>query len=133
MYKFINKYNSIGDFFSDENLLKYIGANIILDDLKSNEDALKEFNLCKFFLKIHTKLINNYINGTLSQVNNFEKFYLYFKYIYLLKEKEEENDEKNLVSVNLILSYFVELLTKISNIKMNDEFKDIVYKIKFYH
>ena len=129
MYKFINKYNSIGDFFSDENLLKYIGANIILDELKSNEDALKEFNQCKFFLKIHTKLINNYINGTLSQVNNFEKFYLYFKYIYLLKEKEEENDEKNLVSVNLILSHFVELLTKISNIKMNDEFKDIVYKI----
>jgi len=129
MYKFINKYNSIGDFFSDENLLKYIGENIILEELNLNEDILKEFNQCKFFLKINEKLIHNYINGSLSQVINFEKFYLYFKYIYILKEKEKENNEKNLVSVNLILSHFAELLTKVSTIKINDEFKDIVYKI----
>ena len=129
MYKFINKYNSIGDFYSDENLLNYIGGNIVLEELKSDENTLKEFNQCKFFAKIHSKLIQNYIIGTLSQVNNFERFYLYFKYIYLLKEKEQENEEKDLVSVHLILNHFAELLTKISNIKINDEFKDIVYKI----
>ena len=31
--------------------------------------------------------------------------------------------------MNLIISHFLELLTKISNIKINDEFKDIVHKI----
>ena len=129
MYKFINKYNSIGDFYSDENLLNYIGGNIVLEELKSDENTLKEFNQCKFFAKIHSKLIQNYIGGTLSQVNNIERFYLYFQYIYLLKEKEQENEEKDIVSVHLILNHFAELLTKISNIKINDEFKDIVYKV----
>ena len=129
MYIFINKYNIIGDFFSDENLLYFIGGNIILEDLNKDENTLKEFNQCKFLAKINSKLIQNYISGTLSQVTNFEKFYLYFKYIYLLKEKEKENEEKNIVSVNLIISHFTELLTKISNIKMNEEFKDIVHKI----
>ena len=127
MYKFINKYNNIGDFFSDEILLYYIGANIILEELDKDENILKEFNQCKFMAKISSKLIKNYINGTLSQISNFKKFYLYFKYIYLLKEKE--NDEKNIESVNLIISHFLELLTKINNIEINDEFKDIVHKI----
>ncbi len=44
MYKFINKYNIIGDFFSDENLLSYIGTNIILEELDKDENVLKEFN-----------------------------------------------------------------------------------------
>ena len=127
MYKFFNKYNIIGDFFSDKNLLSYIGKNIILEELDKDENILKEFNQCKFLSKINSKLIRYYINGTLTQVTNFENFYLYFKYIYLLKEKE--NEEKNIISVNLIISHFLELLTKISNIKINDKFKDIVHKI----
>ena len=129
MYKFINKYNSIGEFFSDENLLYYIGGNVDLEELKKDENTLKEFNQCKFLAKINSKLIQNYIHGTLSQLINFERFYLYFEYVYLLKEKEEENEEKNIVAVNLILSHFLELLTKISDIKMTKEFKDIVQKI----
>ena len=129
MYKFINKYNSIGDFFSDENLLNYIGGNIILEELNSDSNTLDEFNQCKFFIKIKSKLITYFIIGTLSQVNTFENFYFYFKYIYPLKEKEEENIEKNVLSVNLILSHFNDLLTKIPNIKINDDFQDIVRKI----
>ena len=129
MFKFINKYNSIGDFFSDENLLNFIGGNIVLEDLDKNENTLNEFNQCKFFTKINSKLFHNYINGTLLQVDDFKKFYLYFKFIYSLKEKEAENEEKNIISVNLILSHFVELLTKISKIEINDEFKDIIFKI----
>ena len=74
MYIFINKYNIIGDFFSDENLLYFIGGNIILEDLNKDENTLKEFNQCKFLAKINSKLIQNYISGTLSQVTNFEKF-----------------------------------------------------------
>lgn len=106
MYKFINKYNDIGDFLSDETILGLIGENVVLDELNS-EEILKEFNQCKFLSKIKPKFIHHYINGTLTQVNTFEKFYLYFKYIYLLKAKE--NEEKNKICVKLILSHFVYL------------------------
>ena len=129
MYKFINKYNIVGDLLSDDNLLFFIGRNVILEELNSDENTLKEFNQTKFLAKINSKLIQYYINGTLSQVTNFEKFYLYFKYIYVLKEKEVENEEKNIICVNLILSHFVELLTKNSKIIINEEFKDIVKKV----
>ena len=129
MYKFINKYNIVGDLLSDDNLLFFIGRNVILEELNSDENTLKEFNQTKFLAKINSKLIQYYINGTLSQVTNFEKFYLYFKYIYVLKEKEVENEEKNSICVNLILSHFVELLTKNSKIIINEEFKDIVKKV----
>ena len=129
MYKFINKYNIVGDLLSDDNLLFFIGRNVILEELNSDENTLKEFNQTKFLAKINSKLIQYYINGTLSQVTNFERFYLYFKYIYVLKEKEVENEEKNSICVNLILSHFVELLTKNSKIIINEEFKDIVKKV----
>ena len=129
MYKFINKYNIVGDLLSDDNLLFFIGRNVILEELNSDENTLKEFNQTKFLAKINSKLIQYYINGTLSQVTNFERFYLYFKYIYVLKEKEVENEEKNIICVNLILSHFVELLTKNSKIIINEEFKDIVKKV----
>ena len=129
MYKFINKYNSYGDLYSDESLLRYIGQNIILEDLNNNKDTLNEFNQCKFLNKINSKLINNYISGTLSQVITFNKLYLYFKYVYLLKKKENENEDKNFVSVKLILSHFRELLSKISRIQMDIDFKDIIYTI----
>ena len=129
MYKFINKYNIVGDLLSDDNLLFFIGRNVILEELNSDENTLKEFNQTKFLAKINSKLIQYYINGTLSQVTNFERFYLYFKYIYVLKEKEVKNKEKNIICVNLILSHFVELLTKNSKIIINEEFKDIVKKV----
>ena len=129
MYKFINKYNIVGDLLSDDNLLFFIGRNVILEELNSDENTLKEFNQTKFLAKINSKLIQYYINGTLSQVTNFERFYLYFKYIYVLKEKEVENEEKNIICLNLILSHFVELLTKNSKIIINEEFKDIVKKV----
>ena len=128
MFRFINKYNSIGEFLSDDNLVYDIGKNIVLEDLNSDEISLKEFNDCNFLTKINSKLTHKYIDGTLSQINNFKKFYLYFIYIYIVK-KEEEKDENILDSFNLIISRFLEVLTNFSKLSINEEFKSTFQKI----
>ena len=129
MYKFINKYKDIGNFYSDEYLSDYIGENIDLEELNNDSNTLEEFNECNFMNKMNFLLISKYIRGILSKINNFKKFYLFFKYIYILKEKEIENEEKNNTCVILILSHFKNLLYRISKIIIDEEFKSIVQKI----
>ena len=127
MYNFINKYDKIGNILSDPSLLINIGKNILLEELDYNENALNEFNQCDFLNKINSSSIWLYIKGTLEQVDNFDKFKLYFKFIYVLKEKEE--DDKNLVFANMILSHFLKIINKSSNIKIDNDFKDVFQKI----
>ena len=127
MYKFINEYNHVGNFLSNGSLLLCIGKNVILEELKSNEKVRNEFNKCEFINKINSSLIDNYIEGVLKKVENFYQFYLFFKYIYLLEEKEE--NEKNIICVNLILSHFMKLLSKNPVIQTNDDFSDVAQKI----
>ena len=127
MYEFINKYyNNTADFLSDENLVYFIGTNIVLEDLNKDE-ILKEFNQCKFLVKINKEIISKFINGTLVSLFDFEKFFLYFKFIFPLKKKE--NEDKNYNCVDLIISHFISLLTKIPKIKISKEFKDVLQKI----
>ena len=63
MYEFINKYNSYGDFLSDEQLLLSIAENINLKELqKEGGKILEEFNKCKFNIKINKEnLIFQYL------------------------------------------------------------------------
>ena len=129
MFKFINKYNSIDNFFSDDGLLTSIGRNCDLFELDKGGETLKEFNECKFFNKINQTKIENYITGSLVNVKNFDDFFLYFKYIYQLREKEEEIDKKDALSSYLIISHFRFFLNKYSNIKITDNFKKIVQTI----
>ena len=127
MCKFINKYKNFGNFYSDEKLIEHIGKNINLTELNINENTLNEFNKCNFFNMINFQLIPKYISGVLSNVNNFHKFSLFFKYIYILDEKEKENKEKNTIYLNLILAHFKYLLT--TKFILDDEFKSIIQKI----
>ena len=127
MYKFINDYNHIGNMLSDGSLLLDIGKNVILEELNSDENALNEFNKCEFIDKINSSLIISYIKGVLEQVDDFNKFHLFFKYIFLLKEKED--NEKNYICINIILSHFMKLLSKNPIIQINDEFIDVSQKI----
>ena len=60
MFRFINKYNSLDNFYSDQKLLISIGENINLKDFE-NEENLKEFNQCKFLNKINIENIQYYI------------------------------------------------------------------------
>ena len=129
MYKFINKYKDIGNFYSDEYLSEHIGENIDLEELSNNSNTLEEFTKCNFMNMINFLLISKYINGILSKIQNLTNFYLFFKYIYVLKEKEIENEEKNNTYIILILSHFKNLLYRISKIIINEEFKSIVQKI----
>ena len=129
MYKFINKYKNIGNFFSDEYLLIYIGENIILEEINKNENILNEFNKCNFFDMINFQLINKYISGILSKIYDFHKFDLFFKYIYIIKEKVKENEEKNNICVNLIIMHFSRLISRIQELIINDQFKYILQKI----
>ena len=127
MFQFINKYKNVGNFFSEELLLNYIGENIILEEMKSDENILKEFNKCNFLEMINFQLINKFISGILSKINNIKNFDLFFKYIFIIKQKE--NGEKNNICVDLILTHFNHLLTRIQEFKMNDEFKYTLQKI----
>ena len=129
MFKFINKYNSEGDFFSDDHLLAVIGKNLNLKELDSNPEILKEFNECKFYKRIDPSKIVGYIAGTLSIVINFDEFYLYFKYIFELKEKEPENEEKNSKFAYHIISHFMYLLDNLNAIKLNEHFNEIFQKV----
>ena len=128
MYKFINKYNSIDNFFSDEKLLDSIGSNIDLKELDTDPNVLIEFNLCKFFAKIDSSKIVGYIAGILSKVNDFEQFYLLFKYIYELKEKSTQSEEKHHNMAFHIIGHFMYLVSNIQNIK-TDIFKEIFQKV----
>ena len=131
MLQFINKYNSKDNFYSDEQLLKSIGKNINLKELSENENILKEFNECRFFKKIQSSKIKGYIDGVLSQINDFDEFSLFFKYIYILNKKGEDNIEleKNKNASNSIINHFISLLTKIFKIEKTEYFKDILQKI----
>ena len=127
MYKFINEYNHIGNFLFNGSLLLSMGKNVILEELKSNEKARDEFNKCEFIDKINPSLIGNFIEGVLKKVENFYQFYLFFNYIYLLKEKEE--NEKNIICVNLILTRFMKLLSKNLVDQTSDYFIEVAQKI----
>ena len=127
MYIFINKYNTIGEFLSDDYLIYDIGRNIIVEHLNSDENILIEFNKCNFLSKINPKLVYKFLNGILSQIYNYQKFYLFFKFIYLIKKVE--NNADNLDSINLIISRFIELLNNFSDVNINEEFKIVFQKI----
>ena len=135
MFKFIYKYNSNDNFFSDNHLLWSIGKSIDLKELSEKEDILKEFNECRFYNKIKDSKISYYIEGVLSQIKTFELFSLFFKYIYQLKKDQEEdkNDnnekEKNKKASNSIISYFISLLKNLSSIQINENFKEILQKV----
>ena len=131
MFKFINKYNSIDDFYSDINLLKLIGNNINLKDFEK-EETIKEFNQCKFLYKINEEKIKYYITGILDKINNFEDFFLFFKYIYLIKELESGEQltyEKEKIISSIITKYFISLLNRLPQIKITNEFKEIFKKV----
>ena len=127
MYKFINKYKDIGNFYSEEKLLGHLGENIVLEELDKDENILNEFNKCDFINAINSQLISNFISGILSKINGYQKFDLLFKHVYIIKEKQ--NDEKNVICINLILTYFNSLSTRIRRFPMTDEFKYILQKI----
>ena len=127
MFKFINKYNRIDNFFSDEALLISIGSNINIKQLSNNEDSLREFNECSFFEKINAGKIMPYILGTLTQINDFDSFLLYFKYIFPIKQKDNENEEKNRNASEKIISHFIYLIN--INIKIIDSFKEVFYNV----
>ena len=111
MYEFINKYISIGEFYSDEYLLDNITRNIDLQELNI-EQNYNEFKKCNFFQKIPDIYTKNYISGILKKINSLEYFNLFFKYIYTLKGKEKEPDNKDLTTAKLSISHFIDLLNK---------------------
>ena len=130
MYDFINKYNSYGNFLSDPDLLTNIAENINLNELEKNGgNILEEFNKCKFFLRIKEEFINNYIKGILSQINNYEDLSLFFKFIYKLKTKNDEYNNKDIKTANLLISHFIILLNRINNKNSIEQFKDLFRKI----
>ena len=55
LYSYINNYNQVCDFFSDDELLYKIATNIDLKDLGNNSESLKEFYKCKFLQKFDEK------------------------------------------------------------------------------
>ena len=138
MFKFINKHNSNYNFYPDENLLKSIGQNLNLKEFNENDNILKEFNDCRFFTKIQSSKIKGYIEGVLSQIREFNDFSLFFKYIYQINPKEDDNTEnqKNQntsSSINIEKTeYFKDILQKVlllSLIYIEDDNKKISYKV----
>ena len=115
MYNFCKKYNNIGDFFADEQLLESIAQNIILKEL-NNKNILEEYNECKFLIKIKEERLDKFITGILNQINSFEDFSLFFKFIYKLKSKEEELENKDLIIAKKSINRFISLL---NNFKIN--------------
>lgn len=131
MFKFINKFNSIDDFYSDKKLVNSIGHNINLENL-DKDGNVKEFNQCKFFNKISDENIQYYITGILDKINNFEEFSLFFKYIYHIKELESTEsimDKKDKLVNSLIIKYFISLINRIPEIKITKEFREILWKV----
>ena len=129
MYEFINKYNSYGEFLYDAQLITNIAENINLKELDNDGNTLEEFNKCKFLLKIREDLINNYINGILSQINNFEEFSFFFKYIYNIKTNSDKSDNKDIIIADLVISRFKTLLQRINDNKIIEKSKDTIKKI----
>ena len=129
MYKFINKYNYINEFFSDLKLLNKIGSNINLKELENDDIILKEFSQCKFFNNINSNNIDKFILGTLNKINNFEDFILFFKYIYEIKEEDTDNYEKHYKTIYHIILQYISLLDKISNIQINENFKQVLKNV----
>ena len=132
MYEFINKYNNYGEFLYDAQLLAIIAQNINLKELEYNEGkTLEEFNKCKFFSKIRENQIKIYIKEILSQLNDFEEFSLFFKYIYKLKTNNEISDNKDTITSDLIISHFKTLVQRINSniISFSDNSKETIKKI----
>ena len=126
MFKFINKYSSVVDFYSDINLLSSIGKNINLKEFEKDEKVIKEYNQCKFLDKINKDKIEIYFFSILYQINDFGAFILFFKYIYQPKElnsNELIEEEKNILINTIIIKYFISLSNR-NNFEITNGYKN---------
>ena len=126
LYSYINNYNQVYDFFSDDELLYKIATNIDLKDLGNNSESLKEYYKCKFLQKLDEKKIQIFIKGILNNIKSLYELYLFFKIIYPLTPKQDFSSKDNNITILLISKFFSILNNTNDKIKLINEYQEVI-------
>ena len=118
MYIFINEYNYICEFYTEDEMLVKIAENIDLNELSKDQNSLIEFKKCKFFDKLDYNKIDFFFINIIKQIIRLEDFYVFLKNIYPLSQIRYFSKKDNSSITKELIIHFIKILDKYSNEKI---------------